>query len=213
MSRPNEKSKIIEHYDVVSPYYQSFWGEHLHHGYWIHGDESREAAQVQLIEHLARRANVRPGSEVLDIGCGFGASSLYLARNYGANATGINISPIQVEMANRAARKANLDVKFLLMDAESMRFSQSFDLLWSVESISHYHDPQKFFASAVKFLKPGALVNIPCHLVDYVVTENGIAGPLEGMSVAERADALIKIAHKDFQDELVKDAKERGIFQ
>jgi len=168
MSRPNEKSKIIEHYDVVSPYYQSFWGEHLHHGYWIHGDESREAAQVQLIEHLARRANVRPGSEVLDIGCGFGASSLYLASNYGVNATGINISPIQVEMANRAARKANLDVKFLLMDAESMRFSQSFDLLWSVESISHYHDPQKFFASAVKFLKPGGIF----ALTDWFRKEN-----------------------------------------
>ncbi len=36
----------------------------------------------------------------------------------------------------------------------------------------------------VKFLKPGGLVNIPCHLIDYVVTENGIAGPLEGLSVA-----------------------------
>jgi len=49
--------------------------------------------------------------------------------------------------------------------------------------------------------------------VDYVATENGIAGPLEGMSVIERAEALIKIAHPKFQDDLVKAAKERGIFQ
>src|SRR5208337_586146 len=79
-----------------------------------------------------------------------------------------NISPIQVEMANRAARKANLDVKFLLMDAESMQFSQTFDLLWSVESISHYHDPQSFFASAVKFLKPGGIF----ALTDWFRKEN-----------------------------------------
>jgi SAM-dependent methyltransferase len=41
------------------------------------------------------------------------------------------------------------------MDAEEMQFAQPFDLLWSVESISHYHDPRKFFTSAAKFLKPG----------------------------------------------------------
>jgi len=65
----------------------------------------------------------------------------------------------------------------------------------------------------VKYLTPGTMVNVPCHLVDYVATENGIAGPLEGMSVIERAEALIKIAHPKFQDDLVKAAKERGIFQ
>jgi tocopherol O-methyltransferase len=153
--RPNEKHKIIEHYDVVSPYYYSLWGEHLHHGYWVHGDESKETAQLQLIEHLARLADVRPGSRVLDIGCGFGGSSFYLLRNHGAIPTGITISPVQVEMANRAAAMANLNARFLLMDAEAMDFSNPFDLLWSVESISHYQDLQKFFASAAKLLKPG----------------------------------------------------------
>ena len=153
--RVNEKHKIIEHYDVASPYYYSLWGEHLHHGYWVRGDESKEIAQIQLIEHLAQLANIKTGSRILDIGCGFGGSSLYLAKKYGASATGITISPVQVQMAREAAAKANLDARFLLMDAEDMQFAQPFDLLWSVESISHYHNPRKFFVSAVKFLKPG----------------------------------------------------------
>jgi tocopherol O-methyltransferase len=153
--RVNEKHKIIEHYDVVSPYYQSLWGEHIHHGYWIRGDESKETAQIQLIDHLARLADIETGSRILDIGCGFGGSSLYLAKRYGASVTGITISPVQVQMAKAAAAKTNLDASFLLMDAEAMQFAQPFDLLWSVESISHYHDPRKFFASAVKYLKPG----------------------------------------------------------
>lgn len=155
MSRTNEKSWIVEHYDRVSPYYYSLWGQHLHHGYWIRGDESKEIAQQQLVELLAHHARVRPGAEVLDIGCGFGGSSLYLAQNYGAHPTGITISPVQVEMANRAARAANARARFLLMDAECMSFETPFDLLWSVESISHYQDVGKFFASAVRFLKPG----------------------------------------------------------
>jgi tocopherol O-methyltransferase len=155
--RHNDKRKIVEHYDFVSPYYQSLWGDHIHHGYWIRGDESKELAQVQLMEHLAELANVQTGSTVLDIGCGFGGSSIYLAKKYKASVTGITISPVQVEMARKAAAGAQSDARFLLMDAESLDFSQPFDLLWSVESISHYHDRRSFFTNAVKFLKPGGV--------------------------------------------------------
>jgi tocopherol O-methyltransferase len=155
--RTNEKRKIVEHYDVVSPYYHSLWGEHIHHGYWIRGDESKEQAQLQLTEHLARLANVPVGAEVLDIGCGFGASSLFLAKKYNAHATGITISPVQVEMAQKAAAAARLNAQFFLMDAEDLSFSQQFDVLWSVESISHYYDRRKFFETAARFLKPGGV--------------------------------------------------------
>lgn len=155
MTRPNDKNRIVEHYDLVSPYYRTLWGDHLHHGYWIHGNESKEQAQLQLVEHLAELANVQPNSEILDIGCGFGASSLYLARRYHAAVTGITISPVQVEMATQAAAKEHLDATFLLMDAEAMTFQKRFDFLWSIESISHYQDREKFFAAAAKLLKPG----------------------------------------------------------
>ncbi|MBS1840532.1 MAG: class I SAM-dependent methyltransferase [Acidobacteria bacterium] len=155
--RHNDKRKIVEHYDFVSPYYQSLWGEHIHHGFWIRGDESKEVAQLQLVEHLATLAKVQIGSAILDIGCGFGGSSIYLAQKYKARAIGITISPVQVEMARKAAGAAQLDAQFHLMDAEALNFQQQFDLLWSVESISHYHDRRGFFTNAVKFLKPGGV--------------------------------------------------------
>ncbi len=156
-TRPNDKRKIVEHYDAISPYYQSLWGDNIHHGYWIRGNESKEQAQLQLTEHLADLAYVQSGYTVLDIGCGFGGSSLHLAKKYKAHATGITISPVQVEMAKKAAGEAGLDAQFLLMDAEELDFPQQFDLLWSVESISHYHDRRAFFANAVRFLKPGGV--------------------------------------------------------
>jgi tocopherol O-methyltransferase len=112
-------------------------------------------AQVQLAEHLAELANVSTGAELLDIGCGFGGSSLFLAKKYKAHATGITISPVQVEMAQKAAKAEQVDAQFLLMDAEALTFAKQFDLLWSVESISHYHDRRQFFLNAVRFLKPG----------------------------------------------------------
>jgi tocopherol O-methyltransferase len=154
MTRSNHKPKIIEHYDFVSPFYRSLWGDHLHHGYWIRGDESKEEAQLQLTERLAQLANIKPGSDILDIGCGFGASSLYLAERYNAAVTGITISPVQVEMATHSAAAKALDAKFFLMDAEAMTFQKKFDVLWSVECISHLQNRQAFFAQAARLLKP-----------------------------------------------------------
>ncbi|HUL34293.1 MAG TPA: class I SAM-dependent methyltransferase [Candidatus Eisenbacteria bacterium] len=157
MESPNDKKKIIEHYDAVSPYYQELWGNHIHHGLWVRGNETKEEAQDLLIEHLAGLARISKGARILDIGCGFGGTSLYLCRQFGVAATGITISPVQVKMANEAAERQRADARFCLMDAEAMTFAEPFDVLWSMESISHYQDREKFFAEAAKLLKPGGM--------------------------------------------------------
>ncbi len=67
MIRCNGKEKIRKHYDLVSHYYQTLWGEPVHHGYWIRGDETKKRAQIHLIEHLAQVAGIRPGCRILDM--------------------------------------------------------------------------------------------------------------------------------------------------
>jgi cyclopropane fatty-acyl-phospholipid synthase-like methyltransferase len=209
-SQPNAKQKIIKHYDVISPYYRSLWGEHIHHGYWIRGDESKEKAQLQLIEHLASLANVKPHSDVLDIGCGMGASSLHLAETYHANATGITISEVQLEIANKAAAADHLNVKFLLMDAEAMDFQSQFDLLWCVESISHFERREEFFASATRLLKPGGTLAIidwfkkadltPSQIRKFIdPIEKGMLAKLQTMDDYESllASNNLKITHRE----------------
>src|SRR5260370_13167660 len=144
MLRSNDKHRIIKHYDVISPYYRSLWGEHLHHGYWIRGDETKEKAQLQLTEHLAQVAGINPRCRILDVGCGFGASSIFLAKNYDAQATGITISSVQVKMAKKAAAEENVHDTFLLMNADAMNSDQSFHVVCSLASISHYQNIHGF---------------------------------------------------------------------
>lgn len=168
MTTYNNKQKIKEHYDFVSPYYHSLWGEHLHHGYWVTGKETKEEAQLALTEHLIQVAKIKSGSRVLDVGCGFGASSIYLAKKYDAKTTGITISQIQVNIANEEAAKTNATSNFVLMDAENMVFNELFDVVWSIESISHYKDKKSFFLNASKLLKSGGTIAV----IDWFKKEN-----------------------------------------
>jgi tocopherol O-methyltransferase len=155
MSSYNEKQRIIEHYDFASPYYRALWGEHLHHGYWETGTETKEEAQLALTIHLAQTAQVQQGADILDVGCGFGGSSIYLAKKYLATVTGMTISPVQARMAQEAANQARASSQFLVMDAENIALREKFDVVWSIEAISHFTRKTRFFSQASAMLKPG----------------------------------------------------------
>ncbi len=150
----NEKQKIIEHYDFASPYYRALWGQHLHHGYWETGTETKEEAQAALTAHLAEAAQVPNGAAILDVGCGLGGSSIYLANKYQATVTGLTISPVQASMAERAANDANATAQFLVMDADNITLQDKFDVVWSIEAISHFTNKTGFFKQAAEMLKP-----------------------------------------------------------
>src|SRR4029453_5473440 len=77
MARPNDKHRVREHYDRVSPYYHALWGEHLHHGYWIRGDESKETARLQLVQHLSQLAFSRASGFSMLAAASAGAASIW----------------------------------------------------------------------------------------------------------------------------------------
>lgn len=158
--RYNQGESIRNHYDLISPYYRSLWGPHIHHGFWKGGRETPAEAQQLLTEELIARASIGPGLRILDVGCGIGGSSIYLARNLGAKVTGITLSPIQVEMARTAAESDGVDVSFRVMDAQNMSFApdERFDCIWSIEAISHFHNKKEFFHRASNLLVPGGLI-------------------------------------------------------
>jgi tocopherol O-methyltransferase len=155
------KASIREHYDLLSPLYRDLWGIHIHHGYWIDGTETKEQAQEQLIEILASRIGMRRGTRMLDIGCGIGGTAIYLARRFDARVIGITISPVQALMATRlAAMNGIAGCSFAAMDAEEMGIGGEFDVVWSVEALSHMSNRQHVLEDAIALLKPGGKLGI-----------------------------------------------------
>ncbi|KAH8893329.1 methyltransferase [Thozetella sp. PMI_491] len=195
------KDRIKLHYDLASDYYLSLWGEHIHHGYWATDEakakDSKEVAQINLIMLLLEISSVPEGARVLDVGCGIGGTSRYLASQLGCSVTGITISGKQVEIATRLTKaeaaketagsgsssdiEPDADgflklgkgrVKFIELDAEKMgeffAGQTDFDAVWISEALSHFPNKALFFHNAHKVLKPdGKLV-----LADWFKGEN-----------------------------------------
>lgn len=153
---------IREHYDSLSPLYRRFWGEHIHHGFW-RADESPAEAQENLIRELARRADIKLGERVLDIGCGLGGSSLFLAREFGATVKGISLSPKQIEAAREEAQRRHLEgfAKFEVQDANNLhQDAGTYDVIWVVECSEHLLDKPKFIANCARHLASGGRLAI-----------------------------------------------------
>ena len=161
--------QIQQFYDSSSRLWEEVWGEHMHHGYYgadgkIRKD--RRQAQIDLIEELLKWANVTEAKQILDVGCGIGGSSLYLAEKFGATATGITLSPVQADRATERARSSGITANFQVADALNMPFADnSFDLVWSLESGEHMPDKAKFMQECDRVLKPGGIFLMAtwCH--------------------------------------------------
>ncbi|MFB3813509.1 MAG: cyclopropane-fatty-acyl-phospholipid synthase family protein [Terriglobales bacterium] len=148
---------VSDHYDSMARVYRYFWGEHLHHGLFISGDEPPRHAQEQMLEFCARKLALSQGAAVLDVGCGYGGTAVYLARNFNARVTGITLSRKQVEFASNSARRCGVHerVRFLVADAEHYPFGESnYDVVWTMESSEHFHDRPAFFKKAANALQP-----------------------------------------------------------
>jgi len=164
-------TKVQEHYDVLSPFYQKFWGKHIHHGYWVTGDESREVATENLIKLVVEKAQLAPRSKVLDIGCGVGGTSMWLAQQLQCTVTGITISPVQVQMATDNAASLPRKPRFLVMDANQLKFNESFDAIVALEMISHLANREAFFQRTARLLNPGGKLCLMDWMKDASITE------------------------------------------
>lgn len=149
ISEPVTREAVASHYDELDHFYRDVWGEHVHHGLWLRGNETREEAVLALVDFVAREAQIESGTRVCDIGCGYGATARVLASR-GANVTAITISPAQYAIA----MQHESDVHFLLGDWLSNDLpSGEFDAAIAIESSEHMPDINGFFTQANRVLR------------------------------------------------------------
>jgi tocopherol O-methyltransferase len=152
-SRPILLAEVADHYQDLDRIYREVWGEHVHHGFWRTGRETPTEAVEQLVELVAAEAGIAPGCDVVDIGCGYGATARQLAARHGARITGLTITPAQYHHAVAATPTGNPSYLLRNWLANDLP-DASFDAAYAIESTEHMDDKVRAFAEAFRVLRP-----------------------------------------------------------
>ena len=158
----NLSRDIGDFYDARSAAWESVWGEHMHHGLYDIVDGTRlkgAEAQIRTMQELFRLGDVKlPAARALDVGCGIGGSSRFLAER-AVKVTALTLSEAQARRADALNAAAGLSDRIKTHVADVLRYDQleddSFDLVWSLESAEHI-SPKSLLASTLwRVLRPG----------------------------------------------------------
>jgi len=159
-----DQNDVARHYDELDRFYRELWGDDLHHGLWLRGDEDVAEATRNLTNLVAERASIRRGDRVCDVGCGYGGPARYIAESYGADVVGLTLSAMQ---HGHAVALAAGDPRLCFIHGDWLRNElppSSFDAVIAVESASHMPDARAFLRECARVLRPGGRLVIAAWL-------------------------------------------------
>ena len=146
ISLSRTKSDVQHHYDFGGDKGEKLYDlfldkKHRQYScaYWKSDNETLEEAQQNKIDHIIKKlGNVKPGSRVIDLGCGWGGMAFELAKQKGCEVTGISLSKNQIEYCKRKAKELNLDnqVTFELKDFREIK--GRYDYITSIGAWEHF---------------------------------------------------------------------------
>ncbi|MGW3665974.1 SAM-dependent methyltransferase [Streptomyces sp. NPDC005141] len=128
-----------------------------------------------LLEDLARDLDLRPGMRVLDLGSGRGATSVFLAREYGVRVVAADwwVAPEEVEPVLAAAGVAG-KVTAVRAEAHQLPFDEgSFDAIVSVDAFEYFGTADSYLPYLVRFLRPGGQLGVATPALTREVRELG----------------------------------------
>lgn len=141
--RVASRRNVHHHYDISNDLYRRFLDADMQYScaYFPREGMSLEEAQAAKKAHIGAKLRITPGQSVLDIGSGWGGMAMTLARDFGADVTGVTLSTEQLELARERAAKAGLAdrARFELTDYRDI--TRTFDRIVSVGMLEHVGAP------------------------------------------------------------------------
>ena len=169
-----------QHYEVPADYFKSVLGPRLKYSCcWFDNKQSTlEEAEIKMMELYIRRAKIEDGQTILDLGCGWGSLTLFLAERfpnsviYSVSNSNDQIKFIQEKSKNMGFSHVHASVQ----DVNSLDLPTIFDRVISIEMFEHIRNYKLLLEKIKNILKPdGSLfVHIFCHkTAAYLYEEKG----------------------------------------
>jgi len=156
------KRNARAHYGLGTEFYRLWLDDSLMLytcAYWKEGTATLEEAQANKIDHVCRKLLLKPGEEVVDIGCGFGGFMFRAYERCGVHVTGINTTTEQVGMVQAQIAERGLHSQLQVIEADFRDARREYDKVVSIGVLEHAGRDQlaEVVRAHARFLKPGGL--------------------------------------------------------
>lgn len=158
-----------QHYEVPAQFYQAVLGENLKYscGFWDTDTITLNNAEERMLQLTIERAGIVNGEHILELGCGWGSLTLFMARKFpSCRITAVSNSTSQKTFIEKKAAERGLkNITVITADMNDFEIDSRFDRVVSVEMFEHMRNYSKLFDKVSRFLKPGGeiFIHIFCN--------------------------------------------------
>lgn len=158
-----------QHYEVPVEFFELVLGSRLKYscGWWDHATTSLNESEQAMLHLTCKRAQIENGMRVLDLGCGWGSLSLWIAKKYpDCQITSLSNSISQKTfIAAKCEQRGIENVSVITADVGAFDTEARFDRVVSVEMFEHVRNHENLLSRIATWLVPDGqlLVHIFCH--------------------------------------------------
>jgi len=154
----NTEDANAQHYEIPADFFQLVMGKNLKYssGYWKEGVSSIDVSEKDMLEITCERAELKDGQNILELGCGWGSLSLFMAAKFpDSKVTSVSNSRSQKAFIDGEAQKRNINnLTIITADMNVFQIAEKYDRVVSVEMFEHMRNYELLMNKVASFLKP-----------------------------------------------------------
>lgn len=148
-----------QHYEVPTEFYRYCLGKNLKYssGYWKSGVTDIDTSEDDMLEITCSRAGLQNGQDVLELGCGWGSLSLYMAKKYPQSRFSVvsNSRTQKLYIDEQAKLRGITNLEVITVNINDFTIDKTFDRVVSVEMFEHMRNYRELMQKVAGCLKPG----------------------------------------------------------
>ena len=172
-----------QHYEVPPAFFENVLGKHLKYssGYWPDGVNSLDDSEESMLELSFERAQLADGDSILELGCGWGSLTCYMASKLpNSKITAVSNSKDQKEhIINRCKNQGLDNIEVITADMNDFGTENKYDRVVSIEMFEHMRNYKKLLSKISSWL------NDDGKLFIHIFTHQSVVYPFENQGEAD----------------------------